>query len=288
MVFQHNRNYVRFSSRNVIIFLLLIRSRDCNNMDFKWEKKSSVPQLNFDKPENALETNMWTIPSLNEEYLRELMRKFPKLLKNIMEKDIIPFIVDNKRIEKDDASIIVIGPNNQTWKLISGHGKCQIYFELTNNEDPVITIKADDNEPEEMYGQELTKTFLGKCIIQKCGNEGSTRNESMRRLLQVAIDRLHRYDKSILQNAKVYIYDSMETLILVSGKGKNYFVINSENGNLTFKCTKIDKGKKQSNIKLCWEDIRGLGIQLLKCSACTAVVVTLWGVNQLLVGKSSK
>ncbi|CAG2185340.1 unnamed protein product [Mytilus edulis] len=149
------------------------------------------------------------------------------------------------------ASITVLGPNNQRWKIISGHGKHEIIIELMDINDPVLIIKPDDNKPEEIHCKELNKTFLGKCIIQKCGNEGTSKNESMRKLLQFAIDRLpDEYDRSILKNAKVYIYDSMETLILVSGDGRNSFVINSENGNPKLKCSKLEKKKKSSKIKL--------------------------------------
>ncbi|CAC5417619.1 unnamed protein product [Mytilus coruscus] len=217
-------------------------------MDLKSEK-SSVSQLNFDKLETASETKMWTVQSLTEVHLRELLTKFPDLLKYIIEKDIIPFINDNARIEQDDASISVIGPNNQRWKIISGHGKQEIRIDLTDINDPIITIKADDNNPEEMRGEKITKTFLGKCIIKKCGNEGNTKNESMRKLLQVAMYLPDQYEKRILKNAKVYIYDSMETLILVSGDGRNSFVINSENGNPKLKCSKSEK-KYPSKIKL--------------------------------------
>ncbi|CAC5374218.1 unnamed protein product [Mytilus coruscus] len=220
-------------------------------------KKSSATRLNlgsgsnFDKLENANETKMWTIPSLAEGHLRAVMEKFPNLVKDTMTKHIIPFISTKKaRIEQDNASINILGPNNKKWKIISGHGKYQINVELMDIDDPVITIKADDNKPEEIHCGELTKIFLGKCIIQKCGNEGTTKNESMRKLLQVAIDRLHdEYDKNILKNAKVYIYDSKETLILVSGDGRNSFVINSENGNLKLKCSKLEKKTNESNLK---------------------------------------
>ncbi|CAC5367922.1 unnamed protein product [Mytilus coruscus] len=228
-------------------------------MDFESEK-SSVPRLdlgsglNFDKLDtgNVHETQMWTIPLLTEEYLSDLMKKFPDSVKDIMKKHIIPFISAEKAgIELNNASINVLGPNNQKWKIISGHGKYQINIELMDINDPVITIKANEDKPEEIYCKEITKIFLGKCIIQKCGNEGTKKNESMRKLLQFAIYRLtDEYDKNILKNANVYIYDSMETLILVSGDGRNSFVINSENGNPKLKCVKLEKKNNLSKIKL--------------------------------------
>ncbi|CAC5374219.1 unnamed protein product [Mytilus coruscus] len=183
---------------------------------------------------NACEPKMWTIPSLTEGHLHELMEKFPDFVKEVMKKHIMPFISSEKRrIELDNASISMLGPNNQRWKIISGHGKYPINVELTDINDPVITIKTDENKPEEMHCGDITIAFLETCILQKCGNEGTSKNESMRQLLQVAIDLLYTgdYDPRIFKNAKIYIYDSMETLILVSGDGRNSFVINSENGN---------------------------------------------------------
>ncbi|CAC5374216.1 unnamed protein product [Mytilus coruscus] len=217
---------------------------------------SSVHQLDLgsdlksDELEHAHETKMWTIPSLTEGHLRDLMEKFPDSMKDIMNKHIIPFMSAEKaRFELNNTFINVLGPNNQRWKIISGHGKHEINIDITDINDPVITMKADDNNPEVMRGEGITKTFLGKCIIKKCGNEGTTKNESMRKLLQVAIDRLpNEYDKNTLKNAKVYIYNSMETLILVSGDGINSFVINTENGNPKLKCSKLEKKKQISKL----------------------------------------
>lgn len=208
--------------------------------------------FNLYRPENTHEIKMWTIPSLTERHLLDLMVKFPNFMKDVTIKHILPFISnENDGIELDNASITVLGPNNQRWKIISGHGKHEISIDLMDINDPVLIIKPDDNKPEEIHCKELSKTFLGKCIIQKCGNEGTSKNESMRKLLQIAIDRLHdEYDRNILKNTKVYIYDSIKTLILVSGDGRNSFVINSENGNPKLKCLKLEKKKKSSKIKL--------------------------------------
>lgn len=176
---------------------------------------------------------MWTIPSLSEGHLHALMDKFPDFVKEVMKKHIMPFISSkNKGIELDNASISILGPKNQRWKIISGHGKYPINVELTDINYPVITIKTEENKPEEIHCGVITKAFLETCILQKCGKEGATTNESMRQLLQVAIDRLYtgEYDTSKFKNAKIYIYDSMATLILVSGDGRHSFVINFENG----------------------------------------------------------
>lgn len=249
-------------------------------MDFK---SDFVSGLKFDKLENAHEPKMWTIPSLDEEHLRELMVKFPDWIKGIITKHVIPFISnDNLSIELDNASVSMFGPNNERWKIISGHGKYEINIDVTDINDPIFTIKANDKKPEEIHCKEITKRFLGKCIIQKCGNEGTTRNEAMRKLLQVAIDRLHdEYEQNILQNARVCIYDSMERLILVSGDGRNSFVINSENGNILLRCTNSEKKKYQSKRKLfCDSFLVLIGLTLLLlfpwpfCVICHGV--SLW------------
>lgn len=222
-----------------MLSFLLILSRVCTKIAVQSDK-SSIHLVKM----NACETKMWTIPLLTESYLHELMETFPDSVKNTTKKHILPFISsETRRIELDDASISILGPNNQRWKIISGHGKYQINVELTDINDPVITIKTDENEPEELHCEEITKTFLEKCMLQKCENVGTKKNESIRKLLQIAIDCLHNeYGKRIMKNAKVYIYDSMETLILVSGDGSNSFVINSENGSLKLRYTK--KGTK--------------------------------------------
>lgn len=81
-------------------------------MDLKSEK-SSVPPLNIDELIKAIETKMWTIPSLTEGHLLEFMREVPNSMKGIIEKNFIPFINHDVRIKHDDAYICVVGPNNQ-------------------------------------------------------------------------------------------------------------------------------------------------------------------------------
>lgn len=209
--------------------------------------------FNLYRPENTHEIKMWTIPSLTERHLRDLMVKLPEFMKDVTIKHLIPFFSnENDGIELDNASIIVLGPNNQRWKIISGHGKHEISIELMDINDPVPIIKPDDKNTEEIHCKELNKTFLGKCIIQQCGNEGTSKKESMRKLLQFALDRLHtgEYDTKVLKNATVTIYDKMEKMILVSGEGRNKFVINLENGNPKFNCLELEKKKKSSKNKL--------------------------------------
>lgn len=150
-------------------------------MDFKQGRSPATRLdlgfvLNFNKLKHANETKMWTIPSLTERHLHDLVKKIPDSVKDIIKKHSIPFVsAERARFDINNASISMLGPNNQKWKIISGHGKYQIKIELTDINDPVITIKAIENKPEEIHCKEITKTFLGKCIKQKCGNEGTTK-----------------------------------------------------------------------------------------------------------------
>lgn len=235
--------------------------------------KSSVLQLDLDIGRNRTEkTNtiqMWIIPSFTEHQLRILMEKIPDQYKYIVDKHIIPFVsAENRKFQRKNASVIVLGPDNNTWKIISGHGKCEISILLDNTNEAVINLNTGQKKLEEIHCKGITKTFLGKCIIQKCGNEGSNKNESMRALLQAAIDQLvDKYDKNVLKNAKVFIYDSMATLILVSGEGKNIFGINSEKGVPRVRCTYEEEKKNTLKTKLVrYVVFLGfLGLLLIKC-----------------------
>ncbi|KAH3771351.1 hypothetical protein DPMN_172666 [Dreissena polymorpha] len=96
---------------------------------------------------------------------------------------------------------------------------------LSNLAESVGHTQADGADKTSLHFNVISKVSIGKAIIKLCGNEGTSDDSGLRRLLQAVIDYIPtEKDQSVWTNAEVEIYDvNFKRYTITSGNGDRKF-----------------------------------------------------------------